>query len=69
MWTYMDALVFFPVALASGRINLNFHPLKLVSRYRDPQNQVGEKYVHNCASHGHIFHPLDCVGRGSETQV
>ena len=26
--------------------NLNFHPLKVVSRYRDPQLQVGENYSH-----------------------
>ena len=24
--------------------NLNFHPLEVVSRYRDPQLQVGENY-------------------------
>ena len=24
--------------------NLNFHPLEVVSRYRDPQLQVGEKF-------------------------
>ena len=26
--------------------NLNFHPLEVVSRYRDPQLQVGENYSH-----------------------
>ena len=26
-------------------IDLNFHPLEVVSRYRDPQFQVGEKYL------------------------
>ena len=26
------------------KINLNFHPLEAVSRYRDPQLQVGENY-------------------------
>ena len=25
-------------------IYLNFHPLEVVSRYRDPQLRVGEKY-------------------------
>ena len=25
-------------------ISLNFHPLEVVSRYRDPQLQVGENY-------------------------
>ena len=25
--------------------NLNFHPLEVVSRYRDPQLQVGENYA------------------------
>ena len=25
-------------------IHLNFHPLEVVSRYRDPQLQVGENY-------------------------
>ena len=25
-------------------INLNFHPLGVVSRYRDPQIQLGEHY-------------------------
>ena len=25
--------------------NLNFHPLEVVSRYRDPQLQVGENYL------------------------
>ena len=24
----------------------NFHPLKIVSRYRDPQLQVGTDYLH-----------------------
>ena len=27
-------------------IYLNFHPLEVVSRYRDPQLQVGENYSH-----------------------
>ena len=27
--------------------NLNFHPLEVVSRYRDPQPQVGENYSHS----------------------
>ena len=27
-----------------GLIYLNFHPLEVVSRYRDPQLQVGENY-------------------------
>ena len=26
--------------------NLNFHPLEVVSRYRDPQLQVGEVFTH-----------------------
>ena len=26
--------------------NFNFHPLEAVSRYRDPQLQVGENYLH-----------------------
>ena len=26
--------------------NLNFHPLEFVTRYRDPQIQVGENYTH-----------------------
>ena len=26
--------------------NLNFNPLEVVSRYRDPQLQVGENYSH-----------------------
>ena len=26
---------------------LNFHPLEVVSRYRDPQLQVGENYLHS----------------------
>ena len=26
---------------------LNFHPLEVVSRYRDPQLQAGEKYLHS----------------------
>ena len=26
--------------------NLIFHPLEAVSRYRDPQLQVGEKYAY-----------------------
>ena len=29
----------------TGKLNnLNFHPLEVVSRYRDPQPQVGENY-------------------------
>ena len=27
-------------------IYLNFHPLEVVSRYRDPQLQVGENYLY-----------------------
>ena len=27
-------------------INLNFHPLEVVSHYRDPQHQVGEYYLY-----------------------
>ena len=34
--------------------NLNFHPLEVVSRWRDPQLQVSENY-------GHIRH-FDCQG-------
>ena len=26
---------------------LNFHPLEIVSRYRDPQVQAGENYTYN----------------------
>ena len=32
--------------LTSKLNHLNFHPLELVSRYRDPQLQVGENYSH-----------------------
>ena len=30
--------------LAAKLFNFNFHPLEVVSRYRDPQLQVGENY-------------------------
>ena len=34
-------------------INLNFHPLEVVSRYRDPQLQVAENYSYmfNLSTH------------------
>ena len=33
----------------SAKINyLNFHPLVVVSRYREPQLQVGENYSYFC---------------------
>ena len=28
----------------TAELNLNFHPLEVVCRYRDPQLQVGENY-------------------------
>ena len=28
--------------------NLHFHPLEVVSRYRDPQLQVAENYAYLC---------------------
>ena len=40
---YRDALIKLFFAKFS---NLNFHPLEVVSRYRDPQLQVGENYSH-----------------------
>ena len=36
-------IVFFATILTKLK-NLNFHPLEVVSRYRDPQLQVGENY-------------------------
>ena len=45
-WDWLDndslrRLTFFPLSYIS---ELKFHPLEVVSRYRDPQLQVGEKY-------------------------
>ena len=34
--------------------NLNFHPLEVVSRYRDPQLQVGENYSYLFSLGAHI---------------
>ena len=38
-----------------GLNNLNFHPFEVVSRYRDPQLQVGE----NCLMSDQIFANFD----------
>ena len=36
----------------------NFHPLEVVSRWRDPQLQVGENYLQFVDSEAKYFHPL-----------
>ena len=41
--------------LNSGLGNLNFHPLEVVSRYRDPQLQVGDKYSYFLSYFVHLF--------------
>ena len=38
------ALQISPNPLTAKLFNLNFHPLEIVSRWRDPQLQVGENY-------------------------
>ena len=35
--------------------NLNFHPLEVVSRWRDPQLQVGENYSDLTKSRSTVF--------------
>ena len=40
---YAHHLLIQPLVKALNKNNLNFHPLEVVSRYRDPQLQVGEK--------------------------
>ena len=35
--------------------HLNFHPFEVVSRYRDPQLQVGENYSYFETKHVHIL--------------
>ena len=35
-----------PKLMSSQGAALNFHPVEVVSRYRDPQFQVGENYAH-----------------------
>ena len=40
MFSYLYEINPYPAKL----IYLNFHPLEAVSRYRDPQPQVGENY-------------------------
>ena len=40
---------------AAKLINLNFHPLEVVSRYRDPQLQVDENYSYFCYLKANIF--------------
>ena len=39
--------------------NLNFHPLEVVSRYRDPQLQVGENYSCICSIWEQTFANFD----------
>ena len=41
----MEALFFLNNNLRSS-VNFSFHPLEVVSRYRDPQLQVGENSKH-----------------------
>ena len=38
------ALNIFTLSPPAKLNNLNFHPLEVLSRYRDPQLQVGENY-------------------------
>ena len=38
--------VLYNLTLKSESYNLNFYPLEVVSRYRDPQLQVGKNYKH-----------------------
>ena len=41
----IEIQLFYPVKHECADLdNLNFHPLEVVSRYRDPQLQVGENY-------------------------
>ena len=43
-------------------LNLNFHPLKVVSRYRDPQLAVVEKFSHYfCLVRDQTFANLECL--------
>ena len=48
----------------ASRVNLNFHPFEVVSRYRDPQLQVGEKFVLAWTSEPHPLMPVVEVSRG-----
>ena len=53
-WNVLDKLMFLSSSiniqydcvnhLGTNLKDLNFHPLQIVSRYRDPQFQVGENY-------------------------
>ena len=43
-------------------LNLNFHPLKVVSRYRDPQLAVVENFSHFfCLMRDQTFANLECL--------
>ena len=45
MFIVMFHAILYPIIPLPDKIsNLNFHPLEVVSRYRDPQLQVGENY-------------------------
>ena len=56
-----DAMSMNPVWIKAGNpcpaklMYFNFHPLEVVSRYRDPQLQVAENYLYICLLWAHIF--------------
>ena len=46
-WTNIKPATIYDCWIKQYDLNsLNFHPRKVVSRYRDPQLQVGENYSH-----------------------
>ena len=48
-------------------IYLNFHPLKVVSRYRYPQLQMGENYLFNPDVLTHIAFPITVTWSTNKT--
>ena len=48
----------FNIIIGFHNHNLNFHPLEVVSRYRDPQLQVGENTIDNPYFTVSMFKPL-----------
>ena len=45
-WRHANCIINFNPSTAKLK-NLNFHPLEVVRRYRDPQLQAGENYTYS----------------------